>query len=139
MGGETLAIDPDQLERARFAMEEYKVLHAEILQRDTVLNQIIAACLAAVVAVIGVALGGHMGVKLSMGLSLAAVAIGLVAWRLVDNDVRNAARRIIEIEEYVNKCVGGDDRMPLSWERRFGLLSRGYVDRLKNFDYDAQA
>jgi hypothetical protein len=117
------------LERAKIAVEEYKVLHAELLQRNNLLNQMLGACIAVIGSLIGLIVVGTMrwqaGVSVMAGFVLALI----VTWKLVDNDARHASKRICEIEKYVNGAVGGDDQNPLSWERRFGILVRGYMDR----------
>lgn len=126
----------DDLEPARFALEEYKVLHAEILQRNTILVQVWGACIAGIVALIGTLAFSHpktMGWLVALLLGVAAFA-----WKIVDSDTRNASRRIIEIEEYVQGTIRGDAKNPLSWERRYGILKRNYFDRLKKFNYDAE-
>ena len=131
-------MDKDQLERAKIAMEEYKVLHAEILQRNNVLIRIIAGGIAAIVAAIGFWANKNLSSYATIWLIVMILGVLGVAWKMVDSDARNAAKRIIEIEEYVNQAVGGDDRNPLSWERRFGLLARSYLDRFKKFDFDTR-
>ena len=131
-----MAIDPQQLEIAKLAMEEYKVLHAEILQRNTILVQVWGACIAGIVALIGTMAFNHP--KTTGWLVLLLLAVAALAWRIVDSDSRNASRRIIEIEEYVQHAVQGDAKNPLSWERRWGILSRDYLDRFKPFKYDAE-
>lgn len=127
-------MDPENLERAKIAMEEYKVLHAEILDRNKVLATIVAAGIGGIVSLVSTLAFTH---PKTMGwLILLVVAAMVTAWRLVDSDARNASRRIIEIEEYVQGLLGGDSKNPLSWERRFGILNRDYADRWKPFDYD---
>jgi hypothetical protein len=128
--GEAIRMDQLQLERARLAVEEYKVLHAEILQRNTILIQIAAGGMAAIVALIGFWAGERLHLKNVIWLIILVVGVVGLTLRLVHDGAIKAARRIIEIEEYVNDAVGGDDKNPLSWERRFGLPARGYVARL---------
>ena len=113
-----------QLERAKLAMEEYKVLHAELLQRSSTLIQIVTGSIAAIVALIGLGASGHLGPKTTYGLIILVLAVIVIAWHLVHGDARKASSRIIEIEEYVNQAVGGNDKNPLSGERRFGLSAR---------------
>jgi hypothetical protein len=131
-----MAIDPQQLEIAKFAMEEYKALHAEILQRNTIMIQVFGACIAGIVALIGTMAFSHP--KTMVWLILLLLVIAGSTLKIVDSDTRNASRRIIEIEEYVQKTVQGDDKNPLSWERRWGILKRDYLDRFKAFNYDAE-
>jgi hypothetical protein len=135
-----MPINSDDLERAKFAMEEYKVLHSEIIQRNTILMQIITGGAAAIVALIGAMASPNVSLSLYWGLSLIGVVLVFIfgTWKFVDSDARNASKRIMEIEEYVNRMVGGDDKMPISWERRFGILKRVYADRLRRFDYDTR-
>lgn len=120
----------DELDCAKIALEEYKVLHAELLQRNNILTQHCGACIAAIVTIIGLIAVGRIPMQYGVVMGLFAVAWMLVIFQVVDSDARKACERIVEIEEYVNKAVGGDDRNPLSWERRFGILSRGYLSRL---------
>jgi high-affinity Fe2+/Pb2+ permease len=122
-------VDSDALERAKIAMEEYKVLHAEILQRNNVLIQICSACIGVIVVLIGFMAAGSLPIIAGTALLVAVVVLMAVVWKIVDSDARNACKRIGEIEEYVNKAVGGNDTMPLSWTRRFGILRRSYVNR----------
>jgi high-affinity Fe2+/Pb2+ permease len=135
-----MPINSDDLERAKLAVEEYKVLHAELLHRNTILIQILAAGVAAIVALIVAMTTEKVSLPISWGLGLIILVVLFVlgTWKFVDSDARNASKRIIEIEEYVNKAVGGNDKMPLSWERRFGILKRDYADRFRRFDYDAR-
>jgi hypothetical protein len=128
--GERKMTDPNRLEGAKLAMEEYKVLHAELLHRNGVLIQISAGGIAAFVALVVAWGSGNLGPKTTM--ELIALVLGGVGffWWLIDGDARKASGRIEEIEEYVNAALGGDAINPLSWERRFGLHARGYIDRL---------
>jgi hypothetical protein len=116
-----------RIERAKFAMEEFKMLNAEILQRNTVLMQIMAGGMAAIVALIA---AGGLSICLKALLIFLIVSFIIVAWLLVHVDAIRASSRIKEIEVYVSECVGGDDNNPLSWQRRSGLDQRGYWDRL---------
>ncbi|TCJ15231.1 hypothetical protein EZJ19_07950 [Parasulfuritortus cantonensis] len=127
-------MDKDELERAKIAVEEYKVLHAELLQRNNLLIQMSGACIAAIVALIGFMANGALPVCWGIGLVVFVLLILGGIWKIVDSDARNACKRIGEIEEYVNKSVGGDDYMPLSWERRFGILKRNYSSRFLTKD-----
>ncbi len=129
-------MDKDDLERAKIAVEEYKVLHAELLQRNNLLVQVSGACIAAVIALIGFSAAGSIPVIAGIVLVLVVLGVLGAIWRIVDSDARNACKRLGEIEEYVNKAVGGDDYMPLSWERRFGILKRTYADRFRAFDFN---
>jgi hypothetical protein len=119
-----------RLERAKLAMEEFKMLNAEILQRNTVLMQIVAGGMAAIVALIGF---GAVG-RLSFCLQFFLIALVLLfisgSWLMVHVDASKASSRIIEIETYVRECVGGDEKNPLSWQGRLGIDQRGYWDRL---------
>jgi hypothetical protein len=131
-----MAIDPQQLEIAKLAMEEYKALHAEILQRNTIMIQVFGACIAGIVALIATMAFNHP--KTTGWLVLLLLIVAGTTWKIVDSDTRNASRRIIEIEEYVQEAVKGDAKNPLSWERRWGILNRDYLDRFKPFNYDAK-
>jgi hypothetical protein len=135
-----MPINSDDLERAKLAVEEYKVLHAELLHRNTILIQILAAGVAAIVALIVAMTSDTVSLPVCWGLGLIIFVVLFVlgAWKFVDSDARNASKRIIEIEEYINKAADGDDKMPFSWERRFGILKRDYADRFRRFDYDAR-
>lgn len=123
-------MDQDALERAKFAMEEFKVLHAEILQRNTILMQIVAGGMAAIVAIIGFRASGNLSTCAMAGLLALVLAFIGAAWRFVHVDAVKASERIGEIEEYVNRNAGGDENNPLSWERRKGLKARGYFSRI---------
>jgi hypothetical protein len=123
----------DDLERAKIAVEEYKVLHAELLQRANVLVQMCGACIGAMIALVGLTAAGTIPWQAGVSLVLAVLVVALAVWQMVDSDARNVCKRIGEIEEYVNRAVGGDDFFPLSWERRFGILKRTYVHRWTEF------
>ena len=129
-------MDADTSERVKLAMEEHKTLNAELLQRNTVLVQVSTACITAIVALVGFMSTTSLSIWAGIPLVVFVLVVLWGVWTAIDSDARNAAKRIIEIEEFVNKSSGGDDRMPLSWQRRFGILSRGYADRFKRFDYD---
>jgi len=131
-------MDKDDLERAKIAVEEYKVLHAELLQRNTVLVQICGASIGGIVAIIGFSLVGKLEWYWGFFLAFVLFCVMGVVWKIVDSDARNASKRIGEIEEYVNKAVGGDNYNPLSWERRFGINKRRYRDRFRKFDFDRE-
>jgi hypothetical protein len=125
-------MDSDQLERAKLAMEEYKLHHAELLQRNTIFIQVTTTCIGGIVLLVGFMSSKQL--PLPTGISLIALVLLLLVtvWKIIDNDAKNVSVRMIEIERYVNGCVGGDEKMPLSWERRFGLLKRGYLNRRKS-------
>jgi hypothetical protein len=116
-----------RLERAKLAMEEFKTLNAEILQRNTVLMQIVAGGIAAIVALI---VAGGLSACLRTLLIFLVISFIIFAWLLVHVDASRASSRIIEIEAFVRGCVDGDENNPLSWQRRSGLNQRGYRDRL---------
>ena len=123
-------MDQDQLEKAKIAIEEYRVLHAEILQRSTVLMQIVAGGMAAIVGLIGLGATAKLEVCTTLGLIFLVLVIIIGAWWFVRGDAMKASNRIIEIEKFVNSSVGGDEINPLSWERRFGLAARGTFARI---------
>jgi hypothetical protein len=123
-------MEQNQLESAKIAMEEYKVLHAELLVRYSSVIQILMGAAAAIVAIIGFGANGNLKLSVMAGLVVLVLALVGFAWSWIDWDVRKASRRIIEIEGYVNRTVGGDQENPLSWERRFGLHSVSYADRI---------
>lgn len=126
-------MNEDDLERAKIALEEYRTLRTEILQRNTILIQIAAGGMAAIVALIGFGAAAHLQPWSIVGLIALVFACMGLTWRAVHADTVRAATRIVEIEKYVNACVGGDSVNPLSWETRFGIGPSGtikYVDRL---------
>lgn len=124
-------MDNEKLELAKLAIEEYKALKAELLQRNTTLVQMAAASIAGVIAIIGFITAKTIPLGWGITLGVTIVLLMLVVWKIVDSDARKACERLIEIEEYVNRIVGGDEKNPLSWERRFGMLARNYAARLK--------
>lgn len=124
-------MDCNKLELSKIAMEEYKVLHAELLQRNGLLVQVSGACAAAIVALIGLMASGNLPWLASTGLILLVLFVLILVWKIVDSDARSASQRIAEIKEYVNDNVGGSNEMPLSWERRFGILKRNYANRFR--------
>lgn len=128
--------DELELERVKIAMEEYKVLHAEILQRNTTLVQVGSVGIVVLVTSISLWVGGSLQRWPALILIAGFIVAVVTALVIVHSDTKNASQRIGEIEEYVNKAVGGDGRNPLSWERRFGLAGRGYRDRFRRFDPD---
>lgn len=123
-------MDQDKLERAKIALEEYRVLHAEILQRSSILMQVAAGGMAAVVGVVGLAVTQKLDVCPTLILIALVLLVIAAAWWFVRGDALKASARIAEIEDFVNRSVGGDDINPLSWERRFGLRKRGTLDRI---------
>lgn len=125
-------MNTDDLERAKFAVEEYKVLHAELLQRNNVLNQSFSAFVGGIVTIVAFILAHSIPWLTGVIMGLFAFVGLLAIFQIVDNDARKACERIGEIEDYVNKAVGGDDHNPLSWERRFGILKRNYAARWKS-------
>jgi len=102
----------------------------KILQRSTVLMQIVSGGMGAIVALVG--FWATSKIDLSIGAVLGAMVLTIIggAWWFVRGDAKRASDRIIEIKAFVNRIVGGDDMNPLSWERRFGLRARGSMDRL---------
>lgn len=128
-------IDADNRTRANFAMEEYKALNAELLQRLTISIQILAASIGAIVALVAFTAGGNLTFWVGASLVVFVVLVVAIIMRMVDSDIRYAAIRLIEIEEFVNRVTRGDDKFPLSWQRRFGILSRGYFDRFRRFNH----
>ena len=123
-------MDQNRLERAKLAMEEFKVLHAEILQRSTILMQIVAGGMTAVVALVGLSATQKLELCVALGLIFLVLLVIAGAWWFVRGDALKASARIVEIEEFVNSSVGGDGINPLSWERRFGLRTRGTFARI---------
>ena len=119
----------EQLERARLAMEEYKILHADILQRNGMLMLILAGGMAGIVVLIGLGSVGNIGTRTAVSLIALVALILAITCRLVHVDNKRASRRIVEIEQYINRCVGGDSINPLSWQRRLGFGAPGYLSR----------
>ena len=116
-------------ERLVLVMEEYKALNAELLQRNTVLVQVGGISLAAMVALTGTMLTAQMPAWAYI-VPLFGVGIVGAGWKVIDADARKVCLRLIEIENYV-KELSGEERpnFPLSYQRRFGILARGYASR----------
>src|SRR5215216_3507751 len=107
-------MESEQLERAKLAMEEYKILHADILQRTGILMLILAGGMAGIVALIALGSVGNIGTRTTVSLIALVVVMLAIISRLVHVDTKRASQRIIEIEQYINRCVGGDTINTLS-------------------------
>src|SRR5215217_1231635 len=122
-------MESEQLERAKLAMEEYKILNADILQKTGILMLILAGGMAGIVALIALGSVGNLGTRTTVSLVVLMVVMLAITSRLVHVDIKRASQRIVEIEQYINRCVGGDTINPLSWQRRLGVGSPGYFSR----------
>ena len=82
-----------------------------------------------IVALLGLGSVGNIGTRTTVSLIALVVVILAISCRLVHMDNRRTSNRLVEIGEYINRCVGGDSINPISWERRFGSGARGYLSR----------
>lgn len=111
-------------------LEEYKSIRAELLQRNTVMNQTftVGGTIAAGVIGAGVQLAYQYGPSALPGLAsvllLIAVFVGF-AWREIDKEARRANRHLVALEKEINRRAGGETL--LSWESTFGLDVDGYM------------
>ncbi len=113
-------------EKVLVLLAEYSMLRAEILQRNSVLNGLLAAGGAATVALIGLAFTKSFWV--SLVLLIVAWAIGFVAFRLLEFDTLAAARHVRDLEATINLIAG--ERL-LTWETDHDLPTVGYRERIK--------
>src|SRR5688572_26826767 len=100
-------MESEQLERAKFAMEEYKILHAGILQRNGMLMLVLAGGMAGIVALLGLGSVGNIGTRTTVSLIAFVMVILAISCRLVHIDNKRASKRLIEIGEYINRSAGG--------------------------------
>jgi hypothetical protein len=113
-------------DKLRVLLCEYGALRDEVLQRDTSLNQFLILAGIATVAV-----GALM---LNYSVSLGIVLLGLVAaliffaFKMIEHDVLEAASRLLELEDEINRRVG--ERL-MNWESTHGLHKVGYRNRLR--------
>jgi hypothetical protein len=116
----------DEKDKINILFEEYKSLRTEILQRNTVLNNVFT--------VAGTITAGTAGIMVQYRAYCAGAAVIFLltclvclALFLVDHDSRAASLRIQEIEADINRRSGGE-RL-LCWETENGLPIKGYGAR----------
>jgi hypothetical protein len=117
------------------ALEEYKTLNAELLQRNTIFVQVSAATIAAIATIAGFKLADKLTWLIAGVLFTAAVLAWGLTLRVITSDAEYASYRLIEIEHYIRALTGETDaRFPLSYQSRFGIHGRGFFDRFREFD-----
>jgi hypothetical protein len=105
-------------------MEEYKSLRAEILQRNTVLNNFLTVSVVATVSLFVYMWKENFLIAVLLLIVLANVIF--VVFKCVEFDTLAAAARVREIEGHVNSKA--KERL-LLWETDHGLYTVGYGDR----------
>lgn len=105
-------------------LAEYSTLRAEILQRNTVLNQAYIASGSVTIAILGLIFTQSPAIGSAL---LPILAIYLYAvFRRADRDTKKAAQRVREIERAINHRLG---EPLLVWESQEGILAHGYGER----------
>ncbi|MDR6874362.1 hypothetical protein J2Y55_005396 [Bosea sp. BE125] len=129
---------PDPDPNVSVALEEYKALNAEVLQRNTQSFYCGLACLAALVSLIGfVSANRKVGVIIfAVIAAVMIVRIFVMLFRMLENDMILACERLKAIETYVNKKLGNaeDSKFPLSWQTDHGIVARRAATKGK-FDF----
>lgn len=106
-------------------MEEYRSLRAELLQRNTVLNNVFT--------VGGTVSAGALGVVIQYGwqalpgtLTISVIVLSFVGftWLEIHREAKRAGAYLAALEKEVNKRA--QDRL-LSWESTHGLPVAGYM------------
>lgn len=106
-------------QKIQILMAEYQTLRAEVLQRNTVLNQTLAAFGTLAVPIIAVVLSRSLIV--GFALLLGAPCTVFTTWLIVDRQTRVLAQRLREIEQEINTKAG---ETLLRWESgRAGLYT----------------
>jgi hypothetical protein len=106
-------------QKIQILMAEYQSLRAEVLQRNTVLNQTIAAFGTLAVPIIAYVF--FKSLLVGLALLAAAPTTVFVTWFIVDRQTRVLARRLRELERSINEKAG---EQLLRWETdRKGLYS----------------
>jgi hypothetical protein len=117
-------------EKVQILLAEYSTLRTEILQRNSVLNQILTVGGASLLAIISFLFARQELIALFMGLALLFIVLpclAIYAIGTVDFDTLAAAQRLREIESAINKMA--DERL-LIWETDNGLYKVGLGRRL---------
>jgi hypothetical protein len=117
----------NEKDRIGITLEEYKALRAEIVARTTMQAQLTSAFGAGVITVIGLTFSYHI---FKVGPIMIILLLGLfcLVSAFLNDDTRNIGKRLLEIENEINRRAG--ERL-FFWESRFGILQLGsYTSRL---------
>lgn len=115
-------------EKIDILLEEYKTLRAELIQRNTTLNQLYLGFGAAFLTIAGIALDKRRVLVAFTLLPILGCLTYLVT-RIFDFDVKAASLRIAEIEQQINEKAGAD---LLKWENEYGLPKIGWGPRIQH-------
>jgi hypothetical protein len=119
----------EEKDKISIMLAEYGTIRAELLQRNTVMNQVftVGGTIAAGVIGAGVQLYLQHGFSALPGVAtvllVTATFVGFT-WREIDKEARRANRHLVALEKEINRRAG---ETLLSWESTFGLDVDGYM------------
>jgi hypothetical protein len=127
------SVDHPELESAagskvQILLAEHTALRAEVLQRDTGLNQFIMVGSLEFVAIIALVVAFHV-LLLGAALLLILALSQYLVFKFIEHDVLMCATRLSEIENEINARMG---EQLMKWEATCGLRRVGYGDRLRH-------
>lgn len=108
-------------EKIQILLAEYNTLRAEILQRNTVLNQFLIFSIATMLGLVG-GLAVAEKFAVSIGSFVLLTCMIVVVFRIVMSDTRRVANRIRQLEARINGLAG---EKLLEWESEHGLMRIG--------------
>ena len=114
-------------EKIQILLAEYGALRAQMLQRNTLINQSVAGAATLLAAVLSLAVTGH--VRVAVILAVVLLVPLLFVFRLNESDMLVTAKRLAELTEEINKRAG---EILLKTENSAGFSTLGYIP---NFAY----
>ena len=114
-------------EKLQVLLAEYSSLRAEILQRNTVMNQFLTTSITASVAIVGLTIL-HQSVIVGLLIGCLLVLVIFFVATVISFDTRKAAQHVQKLETRINALAG--DKL-LEWETENGILRVGVSARFK--------
>lgn len=124
---EGMSLSDCDKEQIKILLEEYKTLRTEMLQRHSVIMQLVSIVITGLGAAITFAFVHNAAVAATVTLVTLVFAVGAgLLW--LDNDLRLLSSRIQQIEEKVNNLA--HDKL-MVWESTRGVNQLGYWKRIR--------
>jgi hypothetical protein len=120
----------DTKDKVTILLAEYNGLRAQLLQRNTIINQIFTISGTVLIALVTLVL--TQSIRVGIGLAVVVAPVLLFTFRLNESDMLFTAKRLEELRSQINEIAG---ETLLKSETAAGESTMGYIP---NFSYAAR-
>jgi hypothetical protein len=128
--GDAVVTTLDTKDKITILLAEYNALRAQLLQRNTIINQIFTISGTVLLALITLVL--TQSIRVGIGLAVILVPVLLFTFRLNESDMLVSAKRLEELRIQINEMAS---ETLLKAETAAGESTMGYIP---NFPYAVQ-